>query len=72
MSYFQKWRVRAQAASGTVQRDQSYVWDFTQCAADESTLDSSLQAMDIGFTAAGQPGSNGRRKLETQLIVPNK
>ena len=46
---------RVQTVSGTVQRDQSYVWDVTWCAADESTLASNLAAMDVQFAAAGQP-----------------
>ncbi len=46
---------RAQAVTGTVQRDQSCVWDVTWCAADESTLASNLEVLDVRFVAAGQP-----------------
>jgi hypothetical protein len=45
---------QVQSASGSVQRNQSYVWDVTWCASDTAALELNLQAIDVSFAAAGR------------------
>ncbi|RPI97013.1 MAG: hypothetical protein EHM39_10190, partial [Chloroflexi bacterium] len=48
-------RPQVQEASGTVDRSQSYVWDLTWCAANQETLTTNLQLIDVRLSAGGQP-----------------